>query len=161
MIDHNPHESRAKEDERGDAEFIGRIAGPLRAPESLDASFEERLMAAVNADVRARGAHVNAVNASRSWWRRGRTVTLSPLAMLAAAASVVAIFAAGAGASFFAHRREPAVLSRADTVRFVRFVFVDSAARSVAVVGDFNGWTKGATQLLPTGNKGTWVVSVP
>jgi 1,4-alpha-glucan branching enzyme len=31
----------------------------------------------------------------------------------------------------------------------------------VSLVGDFNGWTKGATQLLPGGQKGTWIVSVP
>ena len=42
----------------------------------------------------------------------------------------------------------------------VRFVFVDSAARSVSLVGDFNGWAKGATRLAAIGERGVWVVSV-
>jgi 1,4-alpha-glucan branching enzyme len=80
------------------------------------------------------------------------------------AACVVGIFAAGAAAGFVTQRTETvraASMSRADSVQVVRFVFVDSAARSVALVGDFNAWTKGATQLLPTGRRGTWVASVP
>lgn len=151
MIDHNPDESRARDQERAEADFVANIAGPLRAPEFLDPTFEQRLMSAVHAEVRARESAV----ASRPWWRRAHTVTLSPLAMMAMAASVVVIFVAGAAAGLLTHR------TREDTVRVVRFVFVDSAARSVAIVGDFNAWNKGATQLVPTGHRGSWTVSVP
>jgi hypothetical protein len=157
MIEPNPEESRARE--RAEAEFIANVAGPLRAPESLDPTFEQRLMSAVHAEVRSR-----ALGKPFPWWRRGRTVRLSPLAMLAMAASLVGIFVAGAGAALLTRRPEivrPLSISREDTVRVVRFIFVDSAARSVSIVGDFNRWTKGATQLLPTGHRGTWVVSVP
>jgi 1,4-alpha-glucan branching enzyme len=47
-----------------------------------------------------------------------------------------------------------------DTINLVRFVFVDSHAQSVELVGDFNEWTKGATQLKPSGAPGVWAVSV-
>lgn len=125
-----------------DAEFIAGVAGPLRAPESVDASFEQRLMSAVYAEVRARG-------------RRRRTLSLSPLAALAVAAGIVGIFAAGGATALLTHR------SVADTVHVVRFIFVDSVAHSVALVGDFNGWAKSSTQLAPTGNRGVWSVSIP
>jgi 1,4-alpha-glucan branching enzyme len=47
-----------------------------------------------------------------------------------------------------------------DTVQLVRFVFVDSGASSVALVGDFNEWTRGATELKRSGAPGVWSVSV-
>jgi 1,4-alpha-glucan branching enzyme len=47
-----------------------------------------------------------------------------------------------------------------DTVELVRFVFVDSGAASVALVGDFNGWTRGATELKRSGAPGVWTASV-
>jgi len=117
-------------------------------------------MSAVQAEVRAR----ESATSSRSWWRNGRTLTLSPLNILAAAAGIVGIFAAGVAAASFARDNAPATrlaVARQDSVQMVRFVFVDSTARSVALVGDFNGWTKGVTPLSPGGRKGAWVVSVP
>jgi len=48
-----------------------------------------------------------------------------------------------------------------DTVNVVRFVFVDSNARSVELVGDFNEWARGATELKRSGAPGVWAVSVP
>ena len=47
-----------------------------------------------------------------------------------------------------------------DTVQIVRFVFVDSGAGSVELVGDFNKWTRGATALERSGAPGVWTVSV-
>jgi 1,4-alpha-glucan branching enzyme len=46
-----------------------------------------------------------------------------------------------------------------DTVTFVRFVFVGQA-RSVTLVGDFNGWG-GETTPLTRSTSGAWTVSVP
>ena len=43
----------------------------------------------------------------------------------------------------------------------VSFVLVASEARSVTVVGDFNGWRIDATPLVPAGEPGRWTVSVP
>jgi hypothetical protein len=150
-----------------DAAFVARIAGPLRAPESLDATFEHRLMSAVHADalhrvIGARGASHD----DRGWWRRPRTVSMSPLAGLALAASLVGLLALGSAAigSVLAEWRltaPAAIASRHDTVHVVRFVFVDPTARSVSLVGDFNGWSKSATQLEPAGDRGGWIVSIP
>jgi 1,4-alpha-glucan branching enzyme len=51
--------------------------------------------------------------------------------------------------------------TRTDTVNIVRFVFADPKASSVQLVGDFNEWTKGATNLKPSGAPGVWTISVP
>jgi hypothetical protein len=163
MTSRNPDERRSEE--RDEVEFIASVAGPLRAPETLDASFEQRLMSAVHAELLSRDSLPRHARASQSRWWRGRTITLSPIALLAAAAGIIAVFVAGAGAGFLTQRRDhsakTATVAGVDTVHMVRFVFLDSAARSVSLVGDFNGWTKGVTQLLPGGQKGTWIVSVP
>ena len=42
----------------------------------------------------------------------------------------------------------------------VRFVLQADNARRVALVGDFNGWTAGATQMTPTARPGVWTVDV-
>ena len=42
----------------------------------------------------------------------------------------------------------------------VRFVFRDRDAHRVALVGDFNGWSKDATPLAPVSEPGAWAVSV-
>lgn len=149
-----------------DATFVERIAAPLRAPEFLDASFERRLLSAVHADVLQRhlfGAREAAD--TRGWWRRPRTLSLSPLAALATAAGLIGILALGSLAIGSALTRPDATSvlasdSRRDTVHVVRFVFVDSTAQSVALVGDFNGWRKTATQLRLAGSQGRWIVSV-
>ena len=158
MSEDDRDERRASDQGDPDAQFIASVAGPMREAESLDATFEERLLAAIQAEVDTRNAQ-SQHDPSRSWWRKGRNVTLSPLKALAIAAGIVAIFVGGAATAELTGRVER--VSAADTVHVVRFVFVDSAARSVALVGDFNGWAKGATPLTPAGRRGTWIVSIP
>ena len=51
--------------------------------------------------------------------------------------------------------------ARRDTVQIVRFVFVDPGATRVELVGDFNEWAKGSTELTRSGAPGVWAVSVP
>jgi 1,4-alpha-glucan branching enzyme len=101
-------------------------------------------------------------------------MSVSPLIGLAAAAGFAGIVALGTWAA--ASRRLTADAGRvavapatgpaagaaraADTVHIVRFVFVSREARDVALVGDFNGWAKGATRLEPAGRPGVWTVSV-
>jgi len=46
-------------------------------------------------------------------------------------------------------------------VQVVRFVFVDPRATSVELVGDFNEWSRGKTELGRSGAPGVWAVSVP
>jgi hypothetical protein len=137
--------------------FAERIARPLRVPERLESTFDERVMSAVHADVRLRAQTEN-----RSWWLRTRTLEISPLAGLAMAAGI-------AGMMFFggamlrrvdAPERQIAAVASRDTVKTVRFVFLDSAAREVVLVGDFNGWDTTRTRLVMSGAPGAWTVSL-
>lgn len=131
-------------------EFVERVAGPLRTPERADATFEARVMSAVLAQTHG------------GWWSRPFTLRLTPLTTLAAAAAfALMVLAANAGV-----RRVTGIVGRdvarqADTVILVRFVFTDSIARSVTLVGSFNHWRKDATPLGATGTAGTWAVSIP
>ena len=171
--------------ESGDAEFARRIAGPLRAPESLDASFEARLMARVEAAARAgEGPRADAGIARRApagvrpaaGWRRltsARTIRVSPLAGLALAAGFAGIVALGtagvvrarvappAPAPVVAAVPAPVAPAAHDTVRVVQFVLVAPTARQVAVVGDFNDWQRGATPLRRVSTGNLWSVEVP
>jgi hypothetical protein len=144
--------------------FVARIAPPMRAAERLDEGFEARVMLALDT---ARFADARA--SAPSWWRRPRTVTLSPLGGLAMAAGLAGLVALGALAgrataasgAVAADARVAADRSSPDTVHLVRFVFVARDAEAVSLVGDFNGWQKGAAPLAEPGEGGLWTVSVP
>jgi AMP-activated protein kinase-like protein len=147
-----------------DAAFVTRIAAHLRAPESAHPSFEKRLMD----KVRFEGASLypRPSSANLAWWRKEWVIRLSPRVGIAIAAGISAIIALSAVAvgSRLAVRSQPSEIAQVaparDTVQLVRFVFVDSGASSVALVGDFNEWTRGATELKPSGAPGVWSVSV-
>lgn len=155
------------------AALIERVARQLRAPVQLGAGFDERLLTAVRAEASAAQPRPSIREAR--WWTAPRPVRVSPLAGLALAAA----FAGAAvlvGRASAPHRAPDAATIRAsvassehlsvrpaaaETVQIVRFVFVDSTARSVALVGDFNAWTRGATPLASNGASGFWSVTVP
>lgn len=147
-------------EQMGEDAFAERIAKPLRAPVRRDATFEARAMSAVHAAAREHRTSAT----SRSWWLRPRRVHVSPLATLAVAAGFVALVLAGSSL-LSANRRDlrqpSAVATQHDTVHLVRFVFVDTSAHSVALVGAFNHWQKGATLLRGNGNAGVWTVDIP
>jgi hypothetical protein len=146
-----------------DEAVAARVAQPLKTPVALDESFEARLAAAIRAtaspversDTRARG-----------WWTRPRTMQLSPLAGLALAASIAGIAIIG---TLIARTPDLLRLTNAagtmaqapSVVHVVRFVFVDSAAHDVALVGDFNAWNPSRDDLQPTGSHGAWTISIP
>ena len=161
MVDIFGSKDRAEDDA-----FAERIASALRMPERAHPSFEKRLMD----KVRAEGATLYPTGATtqKSWWRRERVLRVSPIAGLALAAGISAIVALSTIAigSRISLRKNATVAASPsppakDTVQLVRFVFVDSHASSVALVGDFNEWTKGATELKLSGAPGVWAVSVP
>jgi hypothetical protein len=112
------------------------------------------------------------------WWQRSITVHLTPIGALALAAGVAGMAVLGDLAlrrSFLPqHLAAPGgshmiaaapTLSRPvvqhDTAHVVRFMLVAPSASSVALVGDFNNWSRNATHLVPTGRRGVWTVSVP
>ena len=150
------------QNELDDAAFLDRVARSLRAPERAHPSFERRIME----KVRAEGSTLYPATLTHSsWWRTTRAFNLTPLAALAIAASaliVVGLSGLAIGSRVSASRapQHVALSPTTDTVQLVRFVFVDSRARSVQLVGDFNEWTKGSTELKPSGAPGVWAASV-
>jgi hypothetical protein len=148
-----------------DAAFVARVAAHLRAPETAHASFEKRLMDKVRFE--GPSLYPSAQSTNPGWWRKEWVIRLSPRVGIAIAAGISAIIALSAVAigSRISVGSQPSTIAQVtpapDTVQLVRFVFVDSGASSVALVGDFNEWTKGATELKPSGAPGVWSVSVP
>ncbi len=151
-------------DDEKERRFIERIAGPMRAPERLRDSFEARVMLAAHDAVGA-GEPREPVT-SLAWWRRPRTVSVSPMRAMAMAASVlVAVLLAGAGVGRLTHDQpmaSPAIAleRRVDTVHVVRFMLTDAQATSIVLVGDFNDWSKSATPLTRTPNGKAWIATV-
>jgi hypothetical protein len=147
-----------------DAEFAERIASRLRSPEHAHPSFEKRLMEKVRAEGSA--LYPQAI-APRPWWRTEREFRISPLAGLALAAGIAGIIAVSGIAigsrisSVAPVTGSASATAMRDTVQVVRFVFVDPSAKRVELVGDFNEWAKGTTQLSHSGAPGVWTVSVP
>jgi hypothetical protein len=146
-----------------DAAFVARVAAQLRAPEPAHPSFEKRLME----KVRLEGAALYPVRLLRSasWSRNEWVIRLSPrvgIAIASGIAVIIALSGVAVGSRLSTRSQKSAqTVSAPDTVHLVRFVFVDSGASSVALVGDFNEWTKGATELKRSGAPGVWSISVP
>lgn len=144
-----------------DAAFVARVAAHLRAPETAHPSFEKRLMDRVRAEASAVGSSADA-----SWWRKEWVIRLSPrvgIAIAAGISAIIALSAVAVGSKISGGSQSSQTvqaISAPDTVQLVRFVFVDSGASSVALVGDFNEWTRGATELKRSGAPGVWSVSV-
>lgn len=149
-----------RKDER--AEFIERIAAPLRRAERLDRFFEKRVMQLVRKEaVALYPFHVD----TKPWWKRERVFRVSPitgLAMAAGISAVVALSTIGVARRLTSHVPTTAIASaKPDTLTLVRFVLLEPKASKVEVIGDFNQWTRGATALQHTATPGVWSVSVP
>lgn len=157
MVDHHDHS------EMEDAAFLERVAQSLRAAERAHPSFERRVME----KVRLEGPSLYASTLThKSWWRTTRAFNVTPLSALAIAAGaliVVAVSGIAIGSRINVGRapQSKVASTASDTVQMVRFVFVDARASTVQLVGDFNEWTRGSTQLKPSGAPGVWSVSVP
>lgn len=141
-----------RQDRMDTEEFAAMVAAPLKAPVRLDAGFDARVMAEI--------AKV-AAEPQRSWWRR-RSITLSPLGGLALAAGFGALMVlAGIGAGRrLASPASVVAAATTDTVHVVRFVFTAPGARTVALAGDFNGWSREATLLEDVDGSGQWSVTL-
>ena len=151
--------------EANDDAFANRVAAPLRVAEHAHPSFEKRVME----KVRLEGPMFYPVRSSikSPTWRHEWVIRVSSLTGVAFAAGIVGIIALSSvaiGSRISARSQRSAQTAQTrlvpDTVQVVRFVFVDSGAASVALVGDFNEWTKGATELKRSGAPGVWAVSV-
>lgn len=151
---------RPQGDDESDERFAARFSAPLKAPEDLGATFEERVMSAVYLAARERPAG----HADRGgWWMKPFTVR--PL-MAIVGALAVAVIAVLATLSFTTRvPAQPTVAqvppAAAETVHVVRFVLNAPGATAVSVVGDFNAWAAGATPLEDANGAGAWSVSLP
>jgi hypothetical protein len=122
-------------------DFLDRVAARLRRPVTLSDRVEREVLQRIRAEP-ARGPDY------RSRARR-------PLAALALAAGIVAVF----GLGVLVGRRSLVPAPGLET-RPVEFVLRTAADSAVALVGDFNDWDPRATPLRPTADS-LWSVVVP
>jgi hypothetical protein len=148
--------ARAAENET----FAQSVGDLLRQPERLAAGFDSRVLARIQEErasigtpdvAPSRPAHL----LSSFPFRSGPVLAL-------AASLTIAAFAAGA---VFARANGGAVASSsvvtpADTVYLVRFVFHDAGATRVTLVGSFNAWSEDATPLRQGSSPGVWTATV-
>ena len=181
--------------------FAARVAEPLRRPEVLNDSFEDRLMAKLlrtaSAPDEAKAPVVVSTATTKPSEQPMHTPPPSPATLpepklfgggfklprfrreveLALAVCLTGIVSFGIG---FALRGKdakriaaasatkgkapaPRIVRKTDTVRvargdsimIARFVYADPAAKSVALIGDFNRWDPSATPLTRSA-AGTW-----
>jgi len=155
-------EKESRDDVLG--ERLGRV---LRAHERFSDDFERELVEALRSDVGVERRAQRYRLMAPSWWRTPVALRLSPVAGIALAASLAAVAVLSerfgrARVSTVPVATQPAGVANVvhDTVHVVRFVFVGDA-RTVSLVGDFNGWRAEATPLAPAGSSRAWVVSLP
>jgi len=138
---------------------LQRLAKELRQEPPLDSTLDQRVMALVRQHGPAAGRSGLVVR-FRDWLLEPRTLRLSPLAGMAAAALVLIIIAASVSLS----RHQPARTIADGAIsqpEWVRFVFTAPGAAQVSLVGDFNDWDPAATPLHATAADGVWSISVP
>ena len=151
--------------EREERELIERIARELRDGVRFDASFDERVMTRVRREgFLGTPLSMRPVRAASRWLVGTRSVRVSPLIGLAAAAGFTALVVAGTLAWRDASPSvTPAAVAAADTqtVKVVQFVLRAPSAHSVTLVGDFNDWNPSATPLRAVSDEGVWTISLP
>ena len=156
------------DDERDDV-LIARAAASLREPVAMSAGFDARVMSRVRAPLH-----------TRPWLLRARTLRVSPIAGLAAAAAISAVTllvprittlivppvvstSAPVVATEAAREATRIVATHAASaagLQHVQFVLVAPDAREVALVGSFNDWDTAKTHLV-RGPGGVWKAMVP
>lgn len=151
--------------------FIAEIARELRAPVSIDARFDERVMAALEPAVIPITVHRSA----RPWYRRTFNFSVSQVAGLAAAAALVGVVtmqAAKPGAEEAAtvavqQDSAPALQPVADVTRdpsaleLQQFLLIAPNATSVSLVGDFSDWDASRFKMERVSDDGAWSITVP
>jgi len=146
--------------------FIEEIANELRRPVRLDPRFDDRVMEAIEAPevIPLRPA------STRPWILRPRTISISPLGALAAAAAIAGIIALGVwreGAPTPETAAVPADAPFANVANATtgfhthQFLFLAPDAKKMVVVGDFNDWDETRTPMTRDPISGLWTVTVP
>ena len=151
--------------------FIAEIARELRAPVSIDARFDERVMAALEPAV----IPITVPRSARPGSRRTFNFSVSQVAGLAAAAALVGVVtmkAAKPGAEEAAtvavqQDSAPALQPVADVTRdpsaleLQQFLLIAPNATSVSLVGDFSDWDASRFKMERVSDDGAWSITVP
>jgi hypothetical protein len=132
----------------------------LREPVDVDPALQERVMRAVRTTPAPR-RWVRPVWAAAAWIRRPRTVRVSPLQGLAAAAVLAAVWVGVGVVRPGATPPGTPDLGVASAGNAVQFVIVAPDADAVALVGDFNDWRGDVTPMSRAEGNGVWSVTVP
>ncbi|HKG92282.1 MAG TPA: isoamylase early set domain-containing protein [Gemmatimonadaceae bacterium] len=160
-------------DEQEWDELDAHVRRELHRPARVDPTAIGRIMAEVRTSPRTA---MSPVRDALAWLFRPRPFALSPAGALAALCVVAVV--GGVAVRTMTRRAAPAPtvaelappaaiaqnVARAGGQRAtqnVQFVFVNSDASTVSVVGDFNDWDLAATPLRRTGSGGIWSVVVP
>src|SRR5262245_31441632 len=148
------------------------IAREARRTIVVDPAAKDRIMAAIRGEpLPMRPSRVSRVWRSR-WLLEPRSINLSPVASLAAAAGLVGV---GVLVGLLGSNRggsptdgptgrvvvQPQPPVSSDSERTHTFVLVAPHASNVALVGDFNNWDASATPMTRTPTGGTWRVALP
>ena len=139
--------------------FAAEIARPLRAPVHITEGFQSRTMAALRRERLAPSPPMFGP----------KFIRVSPLGAFALAATLLIValgsVALGRNSVMQGSAAAPAALASAavapDTVHVVRFQLAAPGAHTVALVGDFNDWSRDAIVLKPGDKPGVWTASVP
>ena len=146
-----------------DDDFEHRVAEALRAPTPASVDARRRIMDRVrrlDAGSRPRPARIfpRSGNVRTSLIGAALAAGMGSLGVLPSlvhggrvgqpAARVSAVIGDSVGATL------------RDTIRLVRLMFFDSAARDVAVVGTFNGWRPDSTPLAHEPGTGEWSATI-
>ena len=142
-------------------EVIEHVAMTLRRESgAVSPGFDGRVMERVREESR----QATGIGLWR-WMTRPRAIRVSPLAGLALAAGlagIVALAARGDDAAPTVTPPRPVAIAPAATPaqRMTEFIFVNPSASKVAIVGDFNDWDEGVSQLRRLGD-GVWAITIP
>lgn len=145
-----------------DAEFERRIAAALHTHVTTRATARDLIMQRVRDAARARGPR-RRVHLTSSRSSRHSFVGLAIAASIGSIAMFGSLDSHGARPGVAGSRvlGDSVVATLRDTLRLVKLIFDDPAARRVAVVGDFNQWTPSATPLSREPSSGRWSTVVP
>lgn len=143
-------------------QFAKDAARPLREAVHVTEGFHARTMSAVRRQE---------VAAASPEFFAAKTIRVTPFVALGLAALLVAVAIGSAMYGRSSALRSVSVASNApapapvvvtrDTVHIVRFQLAAPGAHTVALVGDFNDWSKQAIVLQPADKPGVWTASVP
>lgn len=141
-------------------QFAQDAARPLREPVYVTEGFHSRTMSAIRLEDVSAPAPFAA-----------KTIHVTPFVSLGLAALLIAVAIGSAMLGRIWAMNSASVASNApaqaapviarDTVHVVRFQLAAPGAHTVALVGDFNDWSKYAIVLKPADKPGVWTASVP